>query len=210
MKLWMPLAPRDRRALLVGTLVLGSALALRLVVKPYVHARAVLVERLRAQEGLLQREMALVRSTPLVTGSMVEARRTFDRLRPRLLQARDPLSAAAMLVGDVGEGARRHGVLVEAIDTRPLESLGDDLTAVQVDVRGRGDLEGLLRWLHAIESGDRLLRIEQLSLARLDAGMTPDSSDTETLAFAMSIRGFTMARDVTPAPRIVAATGVAP
>ena len=211
MKPWRQLGPRDRRALLVGALLLGFALAVRFVAKPYLHTRTALVERLREQNALLQRELALVQAAPLVTENVAEATRNLARVRPRLLEARDALSAAAALVREVGEEARRHGVLVEAIDTRPAEPLGGDLTAVQVDVRGRGDLEGLLRWLHAIENGERFLRVEQLSLARFEGGTTADSLDTETLAFAMSIRGFTLARGGPRAPRVVAATtGVSP
>jgi type II secretory pathway component PulM len=211
MRSWAQLNVRDRRAVLVGGLVLVSALAFRFVVKPYLHTRAQLVQRVAEQEALLHRELALLQSAHAVTSSVAEATRSLERVRPRLLDARDAFGATAVLVGTLGDDARRHGVLIEAIDSRPPESVGGDLTAVQVDVRGRGDLEGLLRWLHAIESGDRLLRVEQLSLARIESGATADSADTETLAFALSVRGFTMARAATSGPRVVAATtGVAP
>jgi len=203
---WTHLSMPDRRALLVGALVLGSALALRVVVKPYLHSRAALAERLREQERLLERELGLVQSAALVVGSMAETTRRFDRVRSRLLEARGPLGATAALVGELGDDARRHGVLIEAIESRPPEVLGHDLTAVEVDVRGRGDLEGVLRWLHGMESGNRLLRVEQLSLARLEGGATTDSLDTETLAFAMNIRGFTITHASSPASRTLATT----
>jgi type II secretory pathway component PulM len=204
-KRWLQLAPDDRRALLSGAILVASALALRLGVLPYVHARAALVERLREQQALLQRETALVESASRVADGVGQATRTLDRVRSRLLLARDPLGAAALLVREVSEDARGHGVLVEAIESRPPESLGDDLTGIQVDVRGRGDLEGVLRWLHAIETGDRFLRVEQLSLARLESGVPADSLDVETLAFALSIRGFLLAPRPAASATVVAA-----
>lgn len=190
MKRWSSFAPRDRRALALGALVLGPALVFSLGVKPYLGARATLVERLRVQRDLLGRELGLVASARDVARTLAEAGATLSRARPRLFQARDPLGATAALVSYAGDGARRQGVLVEAIESRPPEPTGNGLIAARVEMRGRGDLEGLLRWLHAIESGPKLVRVEQLSVARLEAGAPSDSVDSETLSFAATLSGY--------------------
>ena len=204
------LSPRDRRAIVFGGIALGVALLFRMAVRPYLHARAALAERVREQEGLLMKELALAQSASAATNDLSIAVGRLDADRPLLLDARDPIGATASLVGAMGDDARRHGVLVEAIESRPPMPLGDHLTAVQVDVRGRGDLEGLLSWLYGMEQGGHLWRVEQISFARLDGAMPPDSADTETLAFAMSIRGFTLASPSASSRLATASLGVAP
>lgn len=210
MKVLTQLNPRDRRALVLGGAVLAGALVFRLGVKPYIHARAALAERVREQEGLLMRELALVQGAPDVSVDLTALARGLKAEQPRLLDARDPMSATAALVGAVGDDAHRHGVLIEAIESRPATPLGDGLTAVQVDVRGRGDLEGVLRWLYAMETAGRLWRVEQLSLVRLDGAAPADSADSETLTFAMSIRAFTMGSGASHPHIAHASLGVAP
>jgi len=191
-KAWTKLRVRDRRALTAGVLLLVPALAFSFVIQPYRRARAELRDRVIEQTGLLARELGIVAAVREVPSQIETAAQALARRRPRLITGRDPLAATATLVQQVGEEARRHGVLLEAIETRAAESAGGGLAAVRIDVRGRADLEGLLRWLRAIEGGQRLLRVEGLTVARSDAGTEPDSADTETLLVATAIRGFVL------------------
>jgi len=195
MRRWARLAPRDRRAVLVGVSILAPVLAFSIVGKPYLHARAVLAEQVHEQQGLLRRELVLVQSVPRLSDDLSAATDALARAHPRLFPARDPLAATAILVSAVSEHARQQGVLIEVIESRPAEYLRDGLMAVQVDMRGRGDLEGLLRWLYAIETGPKLLRVEQLSVSRVGSESPADSLDAETLSFAAAVRGFLMARE---------------
>ena len=211
MKPWARLGPRDRRAVLVGAAILGPVFAFTLAGRPYLHARAALVEQIHEQQDLLRRELTLVQSVPRLSGDLTDARRALADARPRLFPALDPLGASAILVSAVSEHARRRGVLVEAIESRPAEYLGDGLMAIQVDMRGQGDLEGLLRWLDALETGPRLLRVEQLSVARIGSGAQADSLDVETLSVAATVRGFLLAPANADSPAVsVAASGDRP
>lgn len=211
MKPWSRLAPKDRRAVLVGAAILVPVLAFSLAGKPYFHGRAALAEQIHEQEELLRREFALVQSVSSLSGGLTDATRALADARPRLFPARDPLAATAILVSSVSEHARQQGVLIEAIESRPAESLPDGLMAVQVDMHGRGDLEGLLRWLDAIETGPRLLRVEQLSVSRVGSEFPGDSLDAETLSFAAIVRGFLLAPAIADSPVVsVAAPGDAP
>lgn len=192
MKAWRQLRPRDRRALAAGVLLLAPALVFSFVIQPYRRARAELRDRVIEQRGLLARELGLVAAAREGPSQIETAAQALARRRARLMPGRDPLAATATLVQLVGEDARRNGVLLEAIETRSPESAGGGLAAVRIDVRGRGDLEGLLRWLRAMEGGQRLLRVEGLTVARADAGAEPDSTDTETLLLATAIRGYVL------------------
>lgn len=183
------LGPRDRRAVFVGGAVLVPMLAFSLVGKPYLHARRVLAELVHEQQDLLRRELQLVQSGPHLSNDLSAAASSLAHARPRLFPARDPLSATALLVRAVSETARQQRVLVEAVESGPAEYLHNGLMAVQVDMRGRGDLEGLLRWLDALETGPKLLRVEHLTVAQVGSVVL----DAETLTFAASVRGFILA-----------------
>lgn len=200
MKPWSRLAPKDRRAVLVGASILAPVLAFTLVGKPYLHERAALAEQIHEQEELLRRELALVQSVSRLSGDLTDANRVLADARPRLFPARDPLGATAALVSTASEFGRRHGLLVEAVEGRPAESLSDGFMSVQVEIRGRGDLEGLVRWLNALETGPKLLRVEQLTVVRVGSEAQADSLDAETLSFAATVRGFLMARTSSDSP----------
>jgi type II secretory pathway component PulM len=185
----MRLGSRDRRAIGLGALVLAPALCWSLVLHPYVRARGALRDRVREQRALLERELALVAASRGFPAALENARRALASRRPRLFAGGDALAATAALVGVVGEEARRQGVLIDAIESRA-PAAGDALVAVQIEVRGRGDAEGLLRWLAALESGPRLLRVEQLGVVRLDAGVPARSPDIETLIVSGRVSGY--------------------
>jgi type II secretory pathway component PulM len=192
---WARLGSRDRRALTLGALILVLALGFSLVVQPYRRARAELRDRVAEQRGLLARELAVIATAAQLPGELDRAARALTGRRLRLLPGRDALNATAALVNVVGDEARRHNVLLEAIESRAAESVGGGLMAVRIEVRGRTDLEGLLGWLRALESGARLLRVDGLTVGRTDAGADVDSLDTETLLLAAVIRGYVLAGD---------------
>jgi type II secretory pathway component PulM len=199
MKAWTQLRPRDRRALTLGGSILLTAFAFTFGVQPYRRARAALQERVAEQRTLLARELSLLDTAHELPDALENAAADLEERRSRLLPGRDPLAATAALVGMVGEEARHEGVALEAIESRTAEPAGSGLVAVRIEVRGRADLEGLLRWLGALETGPRLVRVDGLTVARSDAGVEPDSADTEALLLAAVIRGYVLAGEgVTP------------
>jgi type II secretory pathway component PulM len=184
------LTPRDRRALAIGGLILAPLLVFSVLVNPFLHARSALRERVREQRDLLRREMALVASAQTLPTRLADARGALASRQSRFFPGRDRLAATTALVSLVGDEARRQGVLLEGIESRTPNAAGEGIVAVEVELHGRGDLEGLLRWLQALEAGSRLLRVEQLSVARLDGGAPAHSLDVETLTLAAAVRGY--------------------
>jgi type II secretory pathway component PulM len=193
MRVWQAIHPRDRRAVAIGGVVVVSALCISLVVRPLFHARIALRDRLREQRGLLARELGLIATTKRLPADLDAATDALAAVGDRLFPDRDPLAATAALVNVVGEAARRQGVLLESIESGAPEAAGGTLLAVRVDVRGRGDLEGLLRWLTVLEGSRRLLRVEQLGVARAAADGQPDSADVEVLTLTATVRGYVLA-----------------
>jgi type II secretory pathway component PulM len=195
MRVWRSIQPRDRRALAIGSVVVASALCLSFVVRPLFHAHTALRDRLHEQRGLLARELGLIAATDRLPEDRAAAADALASVEERIFPYGDPLAATAALVKVVGEEARRQGVLLEAIETGAPEATGGvgTLVAVRIDVRGRGDFEGLLRWLKALEGSRRLLQVEQLSVARAGAGGQSDSADVEVLTLAATVRGYVLA-----------------
>jgi hypothetical protein len=153
----------------------------------------VLRDRLREQRGLLARELGLIAATERRSVDLDATSDAVAEAGNRLFPDRDPLGATAALVNLVGEAARRQGVLLESIESGAPEAVGGRLLAVRVDVRERGDLEGLLRWLKVLEGSRRLLRVEQLAIARERGAAPSDSADLEVLTLTATVRGYVVA-----------------
>jgi len=190
MKALKRLGARDRRALMWGVVVLVPALLGTSVVRPYIRARAVLHDRIAEQRDLLSRELGVLRSAGQHTDDLQIARNVLEQQRVYLFQARDPLAATAALVAAVGERARRFGVQIESIESRPPERLASGLVGVRIEVSGRGDFEGLLRWLKTAESESRLVRVDWLTVSRAGGSEVVDGSDVEQLGIAAAIRAY--------------------
>jgi len=193
MKAWGRLGARDRRALRWGVFVLAPALVVGFVVRPYAGALARERGRLVEQRALLQRELALVAAVGGYGRDEERGSAILAGLRPRLFAGRDDLAATTTLVGYVSDGARTSGVLVEEIRSRPALEAGPGVLGVELAVRGRSDLAGILRWLRALEGGAKLARVEVLSLTRASGGMARDSADTEVLTVGAIVRGYVLA-----------------
>ncbi len=209
MRVWRSIHPRDRRALAIGSVVVVSALCLSFVVRPLFHARTAQRDRLREQRGLLARELGLIAAAERLPEDRAAAADALASVEERIFPYGDPLAATAALVKEVGEAARRQGVLLEAIETGAPEATGGGgtLLAVRIDVRGRGDFEGLLRWLKDLEGSKRLLRVEQLGVARAGGGGQPDSADIEVLTLAATVRGYVLASADGGGPATTVASG---
>lgn len=158
------LSRRDRRAVMVGALLLVPALAWRLVLQPYVRARSDLSARVSEQRALLARELAVVGAARRMTSDLRRAQRQFATRQARLLPGREPLAATGTLVTLVGDEARRSAVLLNAVASRQPEPAAGGLVGVRIEMRGRSDLQGLLEWLGALEAGARLLRVDALTV----------------------------------------------
>ncbi|MEX1258847.1 MAG: type II secretion system protein GspM [Gemmatimonadota bacterium] len=168
------LSTRDRRALLLGLLILGPALGWIGIVRPWQSALASLAETAGAEESLLQRERALLREAPTLPGRLSEARATLARKEARLVQSVNPALAEAEVVGLVEELARANRALF--LEARSVAlGVGEEpppgLIPIRLNVRVESDFEGILDFLHAIESDPLLIRVVGLSMQAGESGV---------------------------------------
>jgi hypothetical protein len=125
--------------------------------------RSGLQDALLAERDLYARELAAVREASPRGDERDALATAIERARPWLLTVTTDVAAAGRLTRRVTEVGQTVGVLVQEVRVVDAESLST-LTATSVAVRALGDLEGLVRFLHTLETDEQLLRVHGLTL----------------------------------------------
>ena len=186
------MSPRDRRALSLGAAVLIPALILVLLVKPWVAALAEQRGQVATERDALSRErsaIAAAREHPLLQQRADSAMRVTT---PRLFVGRDDVMASAELATYLGDVARVSRVWLQDAATRPSITLPSGVRALHVELRGESDLRGILSMLRALESGNKLVRVDRLDIARVNHTVNDDS---ESLSLSASVTAFALRSD---------------
>ncbi len=161
------LAPRDRRAVLVGLGMIGSAMFIVLGVRPFYGALTDAQERLIAEREVLARELQLLESAAALPKHIEEALRKTAAVDLRLLEAASGTLAEAELTRLLESSAVLSRVLLREIESvappRGVEPPPGAET-LRLSVRGESDLEGVLTFLDALESGLLLVRVTGFAL----------------------------------------------
>ncbi len=186
------LTSRDRRALIIGAVALMPALLFQYGVRPYAAALSDARNRLEAQRGLLDRELALLDEAKLYPELAREAEGVIAAAASRLFDGPDRISTTAALVNYLGTFVQDHRVVLQRSETRSAEVDEDGIVSLQVSMRAIGDLEGLLGFLHALEDGAKLVRIEQLSIERTGRVSLSGASDEEVLSLFAIVTGYAL------------------
>jgi len=173
------LAPRDRRALFLGALVLVPAFVYVVGVRPYRAALADMRDRLAAERELLAREVDLLSSAPALPEAIQAVRDRGERYEAGLLRSRDRVLAETELSAFLESTAVRNRVLLEELRAGELargEEAPPGLSVVRFHLRGESDLEGILTFLDEIEKATLFLRVRGLAL---EPQMTRGGSNNE-------------------------------
>lgn len=184
---WSSMSRRDRRAVMVGAVVLLPGLALIWGVRPYQAALSDAREELATERATLARERAAVemsRQNPQLQQIADSAMRT---MRPRLFEGTDDVMASAELASYVGDVARRARVWLQDARTRPPAPAVGDLRTLRVEIRAESDLRGTMLFLQTLERGDKLVRVDRLNISRAPRG---EDREPETLSIAATVSGF--------------------
>jgi hypothetical protein len=164
------LSPRDRRALRVAALIGAAALIVVLGLRPAWRAYVDASDELALERRTLARERGLVAASPRIRAARTEGARRMADLAPRVFVVPSANLASAALAGYVRELADSVGVTIAQLT--PPESPDDRVRfgPVAVQVQGRGDLEGVLGLLRALESGPKLVRLDSIDIAAAGGG----------------------------------------
>jgi hypothetical protein len=191
---------RDRRALLLGAVILLPGLLYIWAVRPYLAAVDDASQTVAAQRDALAREQAAVASERQNPRFHLVADSAMQVLRPRLFEGRDDVMASALLASYVGDVAEKARVWLQDATTRPSAAGKDGVRTLQVELRAQSDLRGAMRFLQALQRGPKLVRIDRLDVIR-----APGSADDpmETLTITATLSGFALADSTASAKPVV-------
>lgn len=162
------LAARDRRAVLIGLAVLTPAVLWIGAVRPYRAALSDLETRVGAERALLEREEALLAVGPELPARADAAREHATGATQRLVRAANAPLAEAEVTAFLQDVALLSRVLLQEVSSveapRGAEEESGTIRPLRLALRGESDLEGVLTFLHRIETGPLLLRIAELSI----------------------------------------------
>jgi len=203
---WSTMKPSERRTVIVGGALVLLGLVPIYVVRPYRAALSDARDQLAAERQTLAREQAAIataRENPQLQHVADSAMRA---TRPRLFEGRDDVMASAELASYLGEVAHSTRVWLQDAGTRPASPSFDGVRTLHVEIRAESDLLGVLKFIHALEHGDKLIRIDRLDISRSPRS---DEKDVETLSVAATISGFAVADSPPSAPSAPRATAPA-
>jgi hypothetical protein len=198
------LTAKDRRALVIGAIVLAPGLFYIWGVKPYVNALTAARQELSVERETLGRERAAVaqaRKNPLLQHIADSA---MTATAPRLFTGRDDVIASAELASYLGEIARTHHVWLQDAGTRPATLAADGVRALHVEIRAESDIAGVMAFLQALESGAKLVRVDRIDVTRQARASANDG--IEALGISASITGYALGALRTDSTRANAAT----
>ena len=166
---WSTMSARDRRAVRYGGGILFVALLFIWGVRPYQAALADARDQLATERATLARERAAIltaRRNPQMQHVADSAMRV---MRPRLFEGKDDVMASAELASYLGDVAQKARVWLQDASTRPATpgAQNGGVRTLHVEIRAESDLNGTLKFLQALERGDKLIRIDRLDISRI-------------------------------------------
>jgi len=155
-----------------GVVVAGAVLGLRVLpwaVRRVTEARALLRER----ATLLARTGEEMASLPRLRDSAAVLSQALVALAPQVLSGSTPAEAGADLSGRMNLAASRAPAKVERLDPLPDSSGDGRLGRVRVHAALETDVRGLIALIHAIDTGEEVLNLDELRVEAREPGTAP-------------------------------------
>jgi hypothetical protein len=184
---WSTMSARDRRAVTLGAVVLLPGLLFVWGVRPYQAALTDARDQLATERAALAREKAAIataRQNPRLQHAADSAMRAMG---PRLFEGKDDVMASAELASYLGDVAKKSRVFLQDAATRAATRTPEGVRNLHVEIRAESDVQGAMRFLQALERGDKLVRVDRIDISR---SARADEKDAETLSIAATISGF--------------------
>ncbi len=183
---------QDRRALLLGSAIVGAILGLRGL--PWGAHRLIELRR-----NAVDRQATLARARSVLAGRLA-ARDSFEHvvagivgLAPHLLDGRTAPDAQASLSELLSLAAGRHGVRVLRLDPVMVADTSSTVfSRVSVHAEFESDLRGILKLIGALETADAVLTITSLNVSA--PSPTAGPKQPEALRSELKVTGYYLSR----------------
>ena len=191
------LAPRDRRAVLLGVAVLLPALLYAGAIRPYRSYLSNVVDQTAAERALLEREQRLLARADALPSAVNEAETEAMQAELRLVRAPNTPLAEAELTGYLESVATLSRVLLEdirAVELRRNEAKPEAVQVIRLAVTGESDLEGVVTFLKRLESSPLLIRVREMLLEPVLDDAPPERGGglpTGVMHFTLVVEAFT-------------------
>lgn len=181
---------RDRRALLLGSLLLIPGFFWILIARPYMRALDNVSVRLAAEQDLLARERSVLAAADRYPTEIERGAERLLEAASRLFGGASSGVASAHLARYLQELAQGGPALLTRLEPVAEEPAGTGLLALPLHVLGESDLEGLLTLLHSLESGPKLVRVDDLKIRGVRNATRTGAEEAEVLSFEFKATGF--------------------
>ena len=178
---------RDRRALITGSLAVVAMLVYSIGFRPHLGRAKEIAGRISVESGLLQRELAVVAQADQIETAIAAQRRHRLMMERRLFReaaGASPIGFEQYVIGI----AARSSVQVEQSDSRSLDLEGRVLRPLRVDLRAVSDFQGIETMLHALETGEKLIKIDDIQLQ----SMPPATEGAERIGITLRLTGYAL------------------
>jgi Type II secretion system (T2SS), protein M subtype b len=182
---------RDRRALWIGVAIVVPVAVLIRVLPWGVRGVEAWRSHVRATSQTWARARALLATEPAIRDSLERALSQVVALAPKLVDGGTPAEASASLASLITLAASRRGLRVVRIDPLP-DSAAGAFDRVTIHAELEGDLHGVVTLLAALETGEPLLTVPQLSVDAPAPGAT--RAAPEVLDVAVTVAGYALRR----------------
>lgn len=185
------MTPRDRRAVILGTAILGISVVGLRVLPAAGRWVAALRSAAREERALLRRAQSVLGARSAVADSLHRALNAIVALAPRLVEGHTQAESQAGLTSLVSMEAGRHALKVVRLDPLPDSATG---VFMRVALRAEleGDIAGVVGLVRRIETSDPTLSATGLRISALD----PASGKRvpEVLRVEMNVAGYYLPR----------------
>lgn len=179
---------RDRRALVAGGFVIGTAVMLLRVVPAGVRRASGAYGALSERSALLARTRDEMAALPKLRDSAGVLSQALITLAPQVLSGSTSAEAAADLSGRMNLAAARAPARVERVDALPDSSGAGRLGRVRVHAALETDVRGLVSLLRAIDAGDEVLKLDELHVEAPEPGAA--TRGPEILRVELTVSGW--------------------
>jgi len=179
---------RDRRALVVGGLIVAVAFLL-LRVLPWTVRSALAAEAgLRQRASLLARARADLAEASGLRDSAVQLGHALVGLAPKILSGNSVAEAVADLSGRVNLAVSRNQGKLERVDPQTDSAIAGRLHRVGLRAAFECDIRGLVGVLQALTFGKAALAVRELRVTAVDAGSA--DKNPEVLRVEVAVAGW--------------------